>query len=221
MNNDALHRQYLKHGLSGFEDTEVLELLLSLQLDSVNHEHEARELLHKYGGLSNIIDLAADPRGNGSPLREEYLLGLRLPHDLATYYLRDQLVELPLLDSPQLVIDYLSHSMRGLKVEHFKVLYLNGMNKLILDEDIAQGTVGEAMVYTREVMRSALEHHARGLIFAHNHVSGDPKPSQDDLRITERLSDAAKLFDMTVHDHIIIGGNGYYSFQERGLLAKC
>lgn len=220
MNNGDLHRQYLKHGLSGFEDTEVLELLLSLQLDSVNHEYEAREFLHKYGNLSNIIDFATDQSGNGSPLQEEYRLGLRLPHDLANRYLSDQLMQGQPLNSPSAVVDYLTHSMRGRKVEHFKVLYLNGRNSLIHDEDISKGTVGHTSVYPREVMRSALECQASGLIFAHNHNSGDPQPSEDDIEMTKKLRDAANLFEMTVHDHIIIGGNGYFSFQERGLIKK-
>ena len=220
MSNGQLQRQYLKYGLDAFEDTEVLELLLSLQLDSLDHQYDARELLNRYGSLSEVID-ASVKIVSGYPSLEEYRLGLRLPHEIANKYLSDRLRHMPLLNHPRAVVDYLSHSMRGLQTEHFKVLYLNGRNGLIHDEDISKGTVGHAIVYPREVMRSALEHHASGLIFAHNHSSGNPKPSNDDIRITERLCKAASLFDITVHDHIIIGGNGYFSFQEKGLLTKC
>ena len=221
MRNGQLQREYLRYGLTSFKDEEVLELLLSLQFDSLDHRREADEFLHKYGSLTNIIDSAANARGNHDLSTEEYRLRLRLPHDMATRYLRNQVAESPLLDGPRMVVDYLSHSMDGLKVEHFKVLYLNGRNRLIHDEDISKGTVGHAIVYPREVVRSALEHHASGLIFAHNHNSGDPQPSEDDIEMTKKLRDAANLFEMTVHDHIIIGGNGYFSFQEKGLLTKC
>ncbi len=216
----SLVARYLKHGLATFEDVEVLELLMGLQLDSVNHQYEARTLLNHFNSLSEIIESAAHISTYSSPLIEEYRLALRLPHEIANRYLFDRLKQRPLVGSPESVVDYLTHSMKGLKREHFKVLYLDGMNRLIADEDVSSGTVGQAVVYPREVMKSALRHSAAGLIFAHNHVSGNSKPSQDDIRITEKLSNAASLFDIVVHDHILIGGNSYFSFSEKGLIQK-
>ena len=221
MRNGQLQREYLRYGLTAFEDEEALEILLSIQFDSLDHRREAQEFTHKYGSLNNVIDSAVNGGHNHDLSMKEYQLGLRLPHDLATRYLRNRVTESSLLGDPQTVIDYLSHSMNGLKVEHFKVLYLNGRNGLIHDEDISKGTVGQTAVYPREVVRSALEYQASGLIFAHNHVSGDPKPSQDDIRITERLCKAASLFDIIVHDHIVVAGKEHYSFKEEGLMKKC
>ncbi|MCH7574822.1 MAG: DNA repair protein RadC [Candidatus Marinimicrobia bacterium] len=220
MRNGQLQREYLRYGLTSFEDEEVLEFLLSIQFDSLDHRREAQEFIHKYGSLNNVIDSAANGNGNHDLSLKEYQLGLRLPHDLATRYLRNRVTESPLLGSPQVVIDYLSHSMNGLKVEHFKVLYLNGRNGLIHDEDISKGTVGHTAVYPREVVRSALEYQASGLIFAHNHSSGNPQPSEDDIEMTKKLRAAASLFDITVHDHIIVAGGKYYSFSEKGMLEK-
>lgn len=212
--------RFMKHGLATFEDVEVLELLMGLQLDSVNHQYEARTLLNQFSNLSEIIESAAHISTFSSPLIEEYRLALRLPHEIANRYLFDSLKQRPLVGSPESVVDYFTHSMKGLKREHFKVLYLDGMNRLIADEDVSTGTVGQAVVYPREVMKSALRHSAAGLILAHNHVSGNPKPSQDDIRITEKLSNAASLFDIVVHDHILIGGNSYFSFADKGLIQK-
>lgn len=220
MRNSELSRKFLGDGLNRFENVEVLELLLSFQLDSLNHQYDAQELLNHYGSLSEVIDAATDTPFDGSPIRKDYRLGLRLPHEIANRYLLDSLKQRPLVGSPESVVDYLTHSMKGLTREHFKVLYLDGMNRLIADEDVSSGTVGQAVVYPREVMKSALRHSAAGLILAHNHVSGNPKPSQDDLRITERLSHAASLFDIVVHDHILIGGNSYFSFADKGLIQK-
>ena len=220
MGNTGLVAKFLKNGFYNCEDVEIIELLLRLHLDSLDYRFEAQVLLDHYGSLSKVIDAAADTPFDGSPIRNDYRLGLRLPHEIANRYLFDRLKQRPLVGSPESVVDYLTHSMKGLKREHFKVLYLDGMNRLIADEDVSTGTVGQAMVYPREVMKSALRHSAAGLILAHNHVSGDPKPSQDDIRITEKLSNAASLFDIVVHDHILIGGNSYFSFADKGLIQK-
>ena len=108
--------------------------------------------------------------------------------------------------------------MRGLDREHFRVIYLNGMNSLIGDETLSAGTVNQAMVYPREVVRSALAKNAVSLIIAHNHVSGNPKPSADDVKITCRLKDSCDLVGISLLDHIIIGGDRHYSFAKEGLM---
>ena len=220
MGNTGLEAKFLKDGFYNCEDVEIIELLLRLHLDTLDHRFEAHELLEHYGSLSGVIDAAADTPFDGSPIRKDYRLGLRLPHEIANRYLHQKIRSGPPLVSPRDVVDYLSHSMRGLKVEHFRVLYLNGMNRLMDEEDLFKGTVGQAIVYPREVMKSALQRNASALIFAHNHASGDPKPSTDDVRITERLSNAASLFDIVVQDHIIIGGSSYFSFADEGLIEK-
>jgi len=220
MSVKRLEARVLKEGLHNLEDVEVIELLLKLQLDALDHRYEAQELLDYYGSLSEVIDASADIPFDGSPYKEDYRLALRLPHEIANRYLYDRLRQRPLLNCSDAVVDYLNHSMRGLRTEHFKVLYLNGMNRLITNEDISKGTVNQAIVYPREVVKSALMYNAAGLIFAHNHVSGNLRPSADDVRITERLYNAAKLFDIVVQDHIIIGGDGHFSFADAGLLKK-
>ena len=220
MGKTGLEAKFLKNGFYNCEDVEIIELLLRLQLDTLDHRFEAQELLDYYGSLSGVIDAASDTPFDGSPIRKDYRLGLRLPHEVANRYLYEKIRYGPPLDSPRDVVDYLSHSMRGLKVEHFRVLYLNGGNRLIAEEDLFKGTVGQAIVYPREVMKSALHRNASALIFAHNHASGDPKPSTDDVKITERLSAAAHLLDIKIHDHVIIAGSSYFSFADKGLIQK-
>ena len=215
--NDSLRSRFLAFGLNTFEDVEVIELLLGLTVDNRTHRQDAETLVRQYSGLSGIINTAQTGFSNNR-IKEEHLFGLRLPYESANRYLYDGLRQRPLMNCAQAVVDYLSHSMRGLKVEHFRVLYLDATNQLIDEEDLSKGTVGQAMVYPREVIKSALEHHASGLIIAHNHPSGNRRPSADDTRITERLSGAASLFDIEVHDHIIVAGESYYSFADAGLL---
>ncbi|MBN4081217.1 DNA repair protein RadC [Caldithrix abyssi] len=209
--------KYMKYGLSVVEDVEIIELLLALDLDSKNHKQEAENLFNKYGSLCELIDASKDLT-NVSDLPEQYLFGLRLPHEIANKYLSDKLSQKPIINSAQSLVSYLNHSMRGLKTEHFKILYLNGRNMLMADEYISKGSLTTAAIYPREVMKSALKHNAAALIFAHNHPSGNPNPSQDDLRITKTLCDAANLLEIQVHDHIIVAGKEYYSFADKGLI---
>ena len=149
---------------------------------------------------------------------EDYLFGLRLPHEMANRYLSDKLSQKPIINSSESLVSYLNHSMRGLEIEHFKVIYLNGRNMCMGDEYVSKGTLTTAAIYPREVMKSALKHNAAALIFAHNHPSGNSNPSVDDLTITKRLCEAAKMLEIQVHDHIIIAGNCYYSFADKGLI---
>ena len=108
--------------------------------------------------------------------------------------------------------------MRGLEIEIFKVLYLNSQNMLLEQEDVSRGTVNMTAVFTREVIKSAIRHQATALIFAHNHPSGNPSPSKQDREITRELVAAARLMQISVQDHIIIGDGGYFSFAKEGLL---
>ena len=203
--------------LSVLDDTKALDFLLSLRIGNKSHITDAKIYIEKFGGFSNVIDAALN-----NPLekiiKEEHAHYLRLPHEIANKYLSGKLRQNPIINSPESLVSYLNHSMRGLEIEHFKVIYLNGRNMFIADEYISKGSIATAVIYPREVIKSALKHNAAALIFAHNHPSGNPKPSQDDLKITKKLCDAANLLDIQVHDHLIVAGNDCYSFAENGLM---
>jgi DNA repair protein RadC len=118
--------------------------------------------------------------------------------------------------SSQAVFDYLFHSMRDLKREVFKVLFLTRKNELIAAQDLFEGSLTGSAVYPREIMSMALENRAASLVFVHNHPSGDPTPSPEDQRLTRDLVWAARLLTIQVLDHVIIGNNRYYSFADEG-----
>jgi DNA repair protein RadC len=99
-----------------------------------------------------------------------------------------------------------------------RVLFLNSKNMLIRDEKMSEGSVDEAAVYIREIMRRALDCHATALIIVHNHPSGDPSPSQQDIRLTRDLVDAGRHLRIAVHDHVIIGAKGHNSMRAMGLI---
>jgi DNA repair protein RadC len=140
---------------------------------------------------------------------------------VARRFLADRIRESPYrFGSSQEVFDYLVHSMRDLKREVFKVLYLNSQNRILRMEDLFQGSLTASAVYPREVMKRALELPAAGLVFAHNHPSGDPTPSEDDLRITRDLCGAGRVMGIRVLDHLIIGEGRYTSLADLGHIER-
>jgi len=110
--------------------------------------------------------------------------------------------------------------MRDLKKEIFKVIFLDGKNKIVEIEDLFEGTLNTSSIYPREVIKSALKNNALSLIFVHNHPSGDPIPSPSDKDITKELVSAGGLMQIKVLDHIIIGDNRYFSFADEGLIEE-
>ena len=218
--NHELQNRFMKHGLKTLEDIEVVELLLGLKLDRKNHRADAKELLKYHSSLVDIIDAPLEELKDSLGFQEHYLLGLRLPHEIANRYLFEKAKEKPILNCSEGVIDYLRHSMKGLKTEYFKVLFLNGRNMLTAEEDVSKGTLTSSAIYPREVVKAALRHDAAALVFAHNHPSGNIRPSQEDFKITNKLCDAANLLDIVVQDLIIIADNSYFSFADRGFIKR-
>lgn len=116
------------------------------------------------------------------------------------------------------VIAYLQTAMAGEQIEQFRVLFLDRKNNLIADEVQQRGTVDHTPVYPREVIKRALNLNASALIVAHNHPSGDPKPSREDIDMTRQLKSAVDVFEIALHDHIVIGHGKHASFRSLGLL---
>jgi len=124
----------------------------------------------------------------------------------------------PVLGDSEALLTYLAFDMAGLTTERLRILYLNAANRLLADEAEAEGTVNAARVLPRSIMRRALDLGATAMILVHNHPSGDPTPSRDDIEATRRIAEAARALDICVHDHVIVGGSGWTSFRALGLL---
>ena len=124
----------------------------------------------------------------------------------------------PVISSWDALLDYVRAAMAHGSVETFRTLYLDRKNVLIADEEMARGTVDHVPVYPREVVKRALELNASALILVHNHPSGDPTPSEADIQMTRQIAEAAQVFSITLHDHLIVGRQGERSFRSDGLL---
>ncbi len=132
-------------------------------------------------------------------------------------YLAEKISPKILLNSSKLVADYLQSKIGNEKEEHFMILYFDTRNKLI-NEEISIGTLNASLVHPREVFKKAIKDNVAQIIIAHNHPSGDSKPSEEDISTTERLMEAGKLVGISIIDHLVITLNGYFSFKENGIV---
>jgi DNA repair protein RadC len=131
---------------------------------------------------------------------------------------RGEIINKPVLSSWQALIDYLTTDMAHLTVERVRILYLDTKNRLIEDHHLNDGSIDEAAIHPREVIRKAMDVGASAMILVHNHPSGNPEPSRADIQITQRIAEAGRLLGVTVHDHVIIGREGHTSLRAKGLI---
>ncbi len=215
-----LRDKYTDGGLERFSDEEVVEFLLTLGTPRKDVKTQAREALKKFGSLSGVLSAPPKKLKEIKGIGPKSALYLNLAHQVAGRYLRDRAKGKTFLGSSKAVFDYLFHSMRDLKREVFKVLFLNRKNELLFDQDVFVGSLTGSAVYPREVMTLALENRAAAMVFVHNHPSGDPGPSPEDRKLTRDLVWGAQLLTIQVLDHVIIGHNTYYSFADDGHIQR-
>jgi len=195
------------------DEREALAALLSYSGNSAF----APVLMQHFASIGHVI--TAEPsqlHAFGLSARDVSLF--HIVHDIACRMGRAKVRSRPVLSNWQALIEYLQTAMAHEQVEQFRVLFLDRKNGLIADEVQQRGTVDHTPVYPREVMKRALILNASALIVAHNHPSGDPKPSRDDIDMTRQLKAAASTFDIALHDHVVIGHSRHASFRSLGLL---
>lgn len=217
---ERLRQKFLDHGLEKLTDEEIIELLLTLATPRRDCKQIAREALRCFDGLAGVLEASMAQLQQVPGIGPKNALGLKLVHEVARKFLQERLKGREFISSSREVYEYLLHSLRDLKKEVFKVIFLNGRNEVIQVETLFEGSLTSSAVYPREVIKSGLEHHAAAMVFAHNHPSGDPSPSTQDFTITRDLFLAGKIMSIQVLDHLIIGRNRYYSFADQGHIRK-
>ncbi len=212
-----LRTRLLDHGPAGFHDYELIEYLLTLTLPRVDTKPLAKRLLHDFGGVGPLLAASADAlRREG--LTDPTIAALKIAEATALRMLEAKIEQRPLLSSWDALGDYLHAAMAHKRVEEVRILFLNAKNMLIANEALWQGSVDEASVHVREVIARAIALGATALIIVHNHPSGDPTPSNQDIRLTRDLIDAGRHMKVTVHDHVIVGASGRTSMRAMGLI---
>jgi DNA repair protein RadC len=215
-----LRERFLAAGLDGFHDYEVIELLLTLAMPRKDCKDAAKAALVRFKTLQGVLEAAPQELGKVKGIGPKNIFGIKFIKAVAERYLEKKLIHKDAINNSRELFDYLYHSIGEKNREYFKVIFLNSKNQVIATETLFEGTLTASSVYPREVVQAALSHNAAALIFAHNHPSGDSKPSSEDISVTRQLVFAGKVMGILVHEHIIIGDNRYFSFADQGYIEQ-
>jgi len=215
-----LRERFIQSGLGAFLDYEIVELLLTLGTPRKDCKPQAKEAIKRFRTLRGVLEAPPEQLKDIKGIGSTHLFVIRFIQEIAREFLKEQVIDKPYCRSSREVFDYLYHSMRDLKKEVFKVMFLDSQNRIVKIEDLFEGTLNSSAVYPREIIQSAVKHHATALIFVHNHPAGNPQPSDNDRQITQELVFAANIMAIKVLDHIVIGDNRYFSFADAGLIEE-
>lgn len=202
----------------GLHDHELVEYLLALAIPRRDTKPLAKQLIDEFGSFSRLLIADADTLGNFPGMGETSVAALKVVQMAALRLISEPVRRQPVLASWQALLDYLRADMAHLDHERVRILHLDSKNRLIRDELVSEGSVDQAAIYTREVIKRALALGSAAIILVHNHPSGDSSPSRQDIAITNDICAAARTLGIAVHDHIIIGKDGHTSFRSRGLI---
>jgi len=215
-----LREKFLSTGLAGFHDYEVIELLLTLATPRKDCKEAAKAALKRFKILQGVFEASAEALCSIPGLGPNNILGIRLIKAAADRYLEKKIVDRDPIRNSKELFEFLQLTLRDAPKERFIGVFLDAKNRVIAVETLFEGTLTGSSVYPREVVVSALRHHAAAVIFAHNHPSGDPHPSEEDRAVTRKLIFACGSVGVTVHEHLIIGDRGYFSFADQGDIAR-
>lgn len=215
-----LKQKYLDSRDTSFLDYEILEMMLYGIYPRRDTKEIAKQLLTRFGSLKGLYLRDIDTTLHDPTLPEGLKLQVKLVNDLFTRLVIDkrEFKNTHILDSWNAVLQYLKLDIGFREKEQFIAIYLNKRNYLIKKQNFDSGTVDKVAVYPREIIKGVVQYNASAVIVAHNHPSGDPSPSSQDIRITKILQSALEPLDVVLHDHVILANDNFYSFKNNGLL---
>ena len=222
---ERIKEKFLKNGIDGFAEYEILELLLTYCIPRKDTKPIAKELLNKFKSLDNIFKADFDKLSAIDGLGKNSIVFLKLIGDLPSIIYKDELKNKKLVDKETLKISnkdillkYLRNKIGYEEIEKFYVLYLSSSNEVIEFEENSVGTLDRSSVYPREIYKKIINLNAKSVILAHNHPSNNITPSKCDIELTNEIAKGLKNFGALLIEHIIITKNSYFSFLEEGLI---
>ena len=215
-----LRQRFLKSGLAGFAEYEVVELLLTLAIPRADVKPLAKALLARFGSFRGILDAPMEELRRIKDVGEISTVALRLVREMATLYLQQAAEAQECMGNMETLCRFWRLKIGALPNETFHVGYLDSGLRLLRNgvETLEEGTVDRATIYPRRIIESALRRGAAALVFAHNHPSGDVRPSKQDKLVTQSLLVAASTVSIQILDHLIVTADKVFSFRQEGLL---
>ena len=222
---ERIREKFLKNGIDGFAEYEILELLLTYCIPRKDTKPIAKELLNKFKRLDNIFKADFDKLSAIDGLGKNSIAFLKLIGDLPSIIYKDELKNKKLLNKETLkisnkdiLLNYLRNKIGYEEKEKFYVIYLSSSNEVIEFEENSVGTLDRSSVYLREIYKKIINLNAKSIILAHNHPSDNITPSKSDIELTNEIAKGLKNFGALLIEHIIITKNSYFSFLEEGLI---
>jgi len=213
---ERLRERFAKHGLTGFHDYEVLELLLTYAIPRVDVKPLGKALLKEFGTLAGVFDATVQERTQVAGIGEKGAVFLSLIRHVEIRYLASDLPGKSVFDRPDKVKAHLRFLVQGRGMECFGAVFTDQQHRHLATEIMFEGTVDRTAVYPRNLMKRALVLDAKGLILFHNHPGGTPRASQEDIELTRTMVNAGGPLDIKVLDHFLIAGREVLSFKEKG-----
>ncbi|AIQ20086.1 MULTISPECIES: RadC family protein [unclassified Paenibacillus] len=208
----------MHYGAESLSQAELLAILLRTGTRRESAIHIAQQLLGRAGGLRGLADLSIDELTNIKGIGPAKAVQLKAGIELGRRMANSRLTEPVTIRSPQDAAEILTEQLRYLQKEHFVCLFLNTKNHVIAQETLSMGSLNASIVHPREVFRAAMKCSSAAIICAHNHPSGDPTPSPEDISLTSRLLQAGEIVGIDVLDHLIIGDSRFVSLKEKGYM---
>ncbi|MBL6763461.1 MAG: DNA repair protein RadC [Verrucomicrobiae bacterium] len=204
-NADRPRERLAEHGPDALRNADLLAILLRTGLKGRSAIQVAEELVARFGQLKGLATASLDELCTVKGVGRDKAVTLKAAFTLAQRMARELHADLPVMDAPEKVAALLRDEIREHEVEHFHALLLNTRRRLIRREMLSKGTLDSTVVHPREVFRGAIAANASAVVLVHNHPSGDPQPSEADIRITRDLIRAGQLLRIEVLDHVILG----------------
>ena len=222
---ERIKEKFLKNGIDGFAEYEILELLLTYCIPRKDTKPIAKELLNKFKSLDNIFKADFDKLFAIDGLGKNSIAFLKLIGELPSIIYKDELKNKKLIDretlkisNKDILLNYLRNKIGYEEIEKFYVIYLSSSNEVIEFEENSVGTLDRSSVYPREIYKKIINLNAKSIILAHNHPSDNITPSKCDIELTNEIAKGLKNFGALLIEHIIITKNSYFSFLEEGLI---
>jgi DNA repair protein RadC len=219
---DRPRERLARLGAAALSDSELIAILLRTGMKGANAVELGRQLIQRFGSLSELARASVSDIAKLKGVGRTKAVQLAAAFGLAKRVAHEEVARMP-LDKPELVYQLLGAEMRQLGKESLRVVLLDTKLRLLRLEEISLGSLNECLAHPRDILRPAISHNAYAFILVHNHPSGDPSPSEADRRLTTRISEAARLLQVNLLDHLIVGAPApgrlpYFSFREAGVI---